>query len=286
MAININIDFSAFYDNTCNCDYYEHENGYDIGYFDYSNQKRIVDHIQKIYDSINAINTNNNIEKEYLNILMKVCKSVLDDQEFSLKILEDYNDETNNPNFDYIEYIISSELELIPTIRSWEPENDIFNLYNYGIRKFRKLHDYQDRKDKLKQLFKEEDENKENNEEKEDESVINERRKLVLSFEHPEGFINEDGDYDYETCASSYCRLYSTEELYALAKAYRLRYKTREHFNKLDRIEYNFPEMKKSKKVLHSELKSFYKIFKRQIDNSYGYIPSAILVEPIKSLNA
>ncbi len=278
--MNIKIDFSAFYNENCNLEYYEID---DTKFIDFDNQKRIIDHIKKIYDSIEATNTDFGIEKEYVNILKKICSIDLFYQKSLFKKLENYINHISH--CDRITYIISSELEIVPLIL-----NEGEGLFGRGIRKYgicmvHKLQDYN--KDQLRQLFKEKEEYKEDEEdEPEDKSVIEERRKLVLTFEHPEGFVKENGDYDYDECSSPCILKYATAELLALAKAYRLRYKTKEHFDKLDRIEYNFPEMKKSKKVLHSELKSFYKIFKRQIDNSYGYIPSAILVEPIKYLNA
>lgn len=162
--------------------------------------------------------------------------------------------------------ILTKELEIVDTYKI----NDSLKLFNLSILNsffsdfeiiFYDSKDYLTHKDELKDLLNNHEEVVEEKP-KESEEVIAQRRESVLSFEHPNNFVNEDGDYEYwrigyHTGSGVRCGIKS------LARAYHLRYLRRQQLLKLTAIEYDYDDMKSSRKCLHAELKAFYRIFYR-----------------------
>ncbi len=115
---------------------------------------------------------------------------------------------------------------------------------------------------------------------KEKEDIILERNKLVLTFNHPEGFVDEDGSYNYPTIESSLFEIdtyLSIQLLEQAVRAYQLRLKTRQHYANLNKIEYNYQEMKQKRKDLHKEFYATYKFFSRLIRIRYD-TPIAVTI--------
>lgn len=140
--------------------------------------------------------------------------------------------------------------------------------------------------------------NEEELKETEDETILEERRKLVLKFEHPsigvyidlckpegEGIINNGafvdayGNYQYDTICDHIRSIDSDISnlpclIEEAARLYRLRCKSRQHFEAMNKIVYDYKDIKQRKLALHNELKVMYKIMKKYSSQA----PIAIMV--------
>lgn len=207
---------------------------------------------------------------------------------------------------DMTSYVLSKNLKLIPVVKNMGKINPQID---FGVRSMIPIDNYIDNKDKIINDYLEEQKEKElegievDEDIEEDDETINERRKLVLSFEHPDGYIDDDGDYNYcQTCINgnfgcSYSLCYgcyrddgccdqgclaiiktpfSFNELTSVARSFAFRYKTKKHLNDLDKVEpYDYQKMKQSRQILHNELKALYKVFQRRMIT----IPMAVMIK-------
>lgn len=128
----------------------------------------------------------------------------------------------------------------------------------YGINYIKKL-DYLSHKDELlAKLSKPKEEIiKEDN--KEEESVLEQRKKEVLEFEHPDDYIDENGNYQYDNIGFGF----NKSMLEFAAKQWMLRYKSKKHFEDIDKIEYDYATMKQNNANLNNEFHSYYKMFNK-----------------------
>ena len=186
-----------------------------------------------------------------------------------------------NKYIDSAKYILTKDLNIISVIAAMKQR--LIPKIDFGINLYSTKKDYTGNKQELFKLIqKEQNDNKITEEDiynfidediykDEDKTLM---RQLVLKFEHPDNYINEFGDYNYGNI-SDYKDDYLCD-IKILAKSFMFRSKTRRHFEYLNRvIPYEYNEMKESRKLLHSELKSLYKIFQRRMVD----IPLAIAIK-------
>lgn len=177
-----------------------------------------------------------------------------------------------NKYIDSAKYILTKELNIVPVIRVYQykiPKINIGIGYDFNKK------DYTGNKQELFRLIQEEQNVQTVNEEteKEHDNRILTQRQLLLKFEHPDNYINKFGDYYYEYIENDKDYLC---DIKILARSFMFRSKTRRHFEYLNRaIPYEYTEMKESRKLLHSELRSLYKIFRRRMVD----IPLAIAIK-------
>jgi len=87
--------------------------------------------------------------------------------------------------------------------------------------------------------------------------------------------VDEDGNYDYDNINA--IPDIDNDSLCDSARLYRLRYKSRKHFIDMNKIEYNYTELKQKNETLHNEFRSYYKIFS-QLLALKNTIPYAIAI--------
>ncbi len=231
--------------NQLSIDYY-HIKDSNSKYITEKTTKRIIEHINVIIAHINSktaciggtllqkyMDAQLCILNKYLNIL-KSC-------EFDTNVLTE--------NLDIMKTAVMTQILDIP-------------LSAFNIQLNEKL-DYLTHKEELMEMLKnkKEDDHPEEIPEAEDESILRERMELVLSFEHPNGYVDDDGSYNYEEIE---CKLW--DELKQAAMMYRLRYKARKHFEDMNKQEYDYAGMKKNKQQLHGELKAAMRLLKKYMD--------------------
>lgn len=207
---------------------------------------------------------------------------------------------------DMTSYVLSKNLKLIPVVKNMLVINPQID---FGVRSMRAIDNYIDNKDKIINDYLEEQKEKElegievDEDIEEDDETINERRKLVLLFEHPDSYIDDDGDYNYckscingnidcsyslcygcyrdDGCCDQGCLAiikpsFSFNELTSVVRSFAFRYKTKKHLNDLNKVEpYDYQKMKQSRQILHNELKALYKVFQRRMIT----IPVAVMVK-------
>ncbi len=181
-----------------------------------------------------------------------------------------------NKYIDSAKYILTEELNIIPVISA----RRYISFNNVGIFLNSNKKDYTGNKQELLKLIQEKENDKiiDDESEEEHDNRILIQRQLVLKFEHPIGYINEFGDYNYDkfSIIDGLYNHYITAYIEILARSFMFRSKTRRHFEYLNRaIPYEYTEMKESRKLLHSELRSLYKIFRRRMVD----IPLAIAIK-------
>lgn len=269
------IRFAQFYKNNTTIHCYKSD---DKNYIDSDNLKDIIDKLESIKTNIEKEIDNNGYTpyKDYLNAMKGLIEIEL---ELNCKMQNALNKFTigdRSSDIEYInsaKYVLSKELNIIPVIST----RRYISFNNVGIfLNSNKKEDYTGNKQKLFKLIqKEQNVQTVNGEsEKERDNRILTQRQLVLKFEHPDNYINEFGDYNYGNI-SDYKDDYLCD-IKILAKSFMFRSKTRRHFEYLNRvIPYEYNEMKESRKLLHSELKSLYKIFQRRMVD----IPLAIAIK-------
>lgn len=250
-----------------------------------SNDKRYYDAntINDIMIRLDSIHTN--IHKEiqislstrynnYLESMKKIIERELELLRNMHTALHNFSSGDEPVETKYVEKvknILTKDLIIIPVIESMchsKPKIYYGQIYNSNKK------DYTGRVNDLFTLLKKDEDNGkiigEDIYKEEDKTLM---REIVLKFEHPDGYVNEEGDYKYDNMG------FNNEdtkcELLSVARSFMFRYKTREHFKLLNRVaQYDYQEMKKSKSTLHSELKSLYKVFKR-----FMMLPTAIAIK-------
>ena len=246
-------------------------------YIDSDNLKDIIDKLESIKTNIEKEIHNSVITryKDYLNAMKGLIEKEL---ELKCKMQNALNkfiigDRSSDIEYiDYAKYILTEELNIIPVIsaKRYIKWNNVGIYYDFNKK------DYTGNKQELFKLIQEEQNVQTVNgeSEKERDNRILTQRQLVLKFEHPDNYINEFGDYNYGNI-SEYKDDYLCD-IKILARSFMFRSKTRRHFEYLNRaIPYEYTEMKESRKLLHSELKSLYKIFQRRMVD----IPLAIAIK-------
>ena len=207
-----------------------------------------------------------------------------------LELKTQLKDKLNNGSKDDISFVLTKDLELIPVVKLLHKINPEID---FGLRPFINIPNYIDNKDKLISDYLEEQEEQKEQEledqELEDAETVNKRRKLVLSFEHPDNYIDEDGNYNYcygRCCVNNdgcqcdndpmiYIK-FSFGELTSVVRSFAFRYKTKKYLNDLDKVEpYDYQKMKQSRQILHNELKALYKVFQRRMIT----IPMAVMIK-------
>ena len=298
------IDFKDFYNNEVNiynCYELDEDKYYVVNCYDYDDSDYIdSDMIDFIIDRLRSIilNIDNKIidnknkstrYEDYLNAMKGLIEREL---ELKCKLQNALNKFTNGDRssdieyIDYAKYVLSKELNIIPVIKAIfhnSPGIDIGIFLNSNKK------DYTGNKQELFKLIqKEQNDNKITEEDiynfidediykDEDKTLM---RQLVLKFEHPDNYINEFGDYNYTIIKYNFHNCLFSEktmrDIKNLARSFMFRSKTRRHFEYLNRaIPYEYTEMKESRKLLHSELRSLYKIFQRRMVD----IPLAIAIK-------
>ena len=246
-------------------------------YIDSDNLKDIIDKLESIKTNIEKEIHNSGITryKDYLNAMKRLIEKEL---ELNCKLQNALNKFTNgdrSSDIEYInsaKYILTEELNIIPVISVYR----YISFNNVGIFLNSNKKDYTGNKQELFKLIQKEQNvqtvNGESEKERDNRILI--QRQLVLKFEHPDDYINEFGDYNYEYIKDDKNDFrYDIKILY---KSFMFRSKTRRHFEYLNRaIPYEYTEMKESRKLLHSELRSLYKIFQRRMVD----IPLAIAIK-------
>lgn len=271
-----NIDFENFYKK------------YQIFKCYKSNDKTYIDAstIDDIMIRLDSIHTN--IHKEiqislsirynnYLESMKKIIERELELLRNMHTALHNFSSGDEPVEIKYVEKvknILTKDLIIIPVIESMcctKPK-----IY-YGQMYISNNEDYTGRVNDLFTLLKEDNDKiiDEDIYKEEDKTLM---REIVLKFEHPDEYVNEEGDYNYNGMGFNGMRFENGDikcELLSVARSFMFRYKTREHFKLLNRVaQYDYQEMKKSKSTLHSELKSLYKVFKR-----FMMLPTAIAIK-------
>lgn len=272
------IHFSHFYNilTTTTIHGYESDSK---NYIDSDNLKDIIDKLESIKTNIEKEIDNKYESTHYNNYLIAMKGLIERELELKFKFQNALNkfiigDRSSDIEYiDYAKYVLSKELNIIPVIRVYRYE--IPKIY-VGINLYYTKKDYTGNKQELFKLIQEEQNVQTVNgeSEKEHDNRILIQRQLVLKFEHPDNYINEFGDYNYEYIENDKNEYLC--DIKILARSFMFRSKTRRHFEYLNRaIPYEYTEMKESRKLLHSELRSLYKIFrKRMVD-----IPLAIAIK-------
>jgi len=232
--------------------------------------------VNKIHNHLKMIISNIEKKIEFINEL--VIKQYLE----SLKIVAKYVLKTQQSNDIFNITVLSKDLETLSVCKHKSSQILSVHLGMFAIG-FAKQLDYLTHQDELKELLlksKIEEPIEEPKEDPKDEAILTERRKSVLEFDHPEGFIDEDGNYQYDYMDIREPSVYYTEEgfhiLEEAARMYRLRAKSRQHFANLGKIHYDYQEMKQNHKPLHAEMKTFHKVFIKLLRMQYA--PVAIMV--------
>ncbi len=247
--------FYGYFDECILIDFYEIKNTNCI-FITKETASSIIAHIKKIISKIELkINeVTIDIQKEYLNILIRIANAMI-------QVHQSYTFDTT---------VLTRDLELIK-VTKYKNICGV-NRGDYGVSGKKRFYDYLTYKEKLIETLSSTEVVKVT-EVAEDQNILDERRKLVLQFEHPENYIDSDGDYDYDYIGNDIDKF----ELRCLVNAYNLRYKTRKHFIDINKIVYNYDDIKSKKLSLHNELKAYCKVFCRLIDIKYQ-IPVAISV--------
>ncbi len=168
---------------------------------------------------------------------------------------------SNQQSYSFDNDILTEDLDLIKTAKLVGFERIHYDSFEIS---FTKKLDYITHKEELRELLKNKKEKSpEEIPEAEDVSILEERRKLVLTFEHPNGYVNEDGSYNYNDMYRGTIR---DENIEQAALMYRLRYKARKHFEDINKQEYDYAGMKKNKQQLHGELLAAMRLLKKYMD--------------------
>ncbi len=281
------ISFSQFYENKIYLDRYQH------GYVDLNNLSLIIARMNTIIRNIDTeIDTTTSTRyKDYLAAMKALAKRELELQIKLQTALTNFTaNQINDKTYD-TKHVLTKDLNLIPVVKL---QNKTDPKIDYGLLLLDShiLQDYLNSKEKLQDLLqKEKKEAKIAEETKEDPEIINERRKAILTFEHPKYYVDEEYGYyryldDYccecnngQKCQSSEYGIhlrFSNKELKSVARSFALRSKIKKHFEDLNRVEpYDYPQMKQSRKPLHAELKALYRVFQRRMISA----PMAVVVK-------
>ncbi len=263
------ISFSQFYENKIRIDRYQY------GYVDLNNLSLIIARMNTIIRNIDTeIDTTTSTRyKDYLAAMKALAKRELELQIKLQTALTNFTaNQINDKTYD-TKHVLTKDLNLIPVVKlqnKTDPKID----YGLVLLDSHILQDYLNSKEKLQDLLqKEKKEAKIAEETKEDPEIINERRKAILTFEHPKYYVDEDGDYDYDAIETYYI---NRGELESVVRSFANRSKTKKHFEDLNRVEpYDYPQMKQSRKPLHAELKALYRVFQRRMISA----PMAVVVK-------
>lgn len=264
------ISFLMFYDDLLIIECYKSN---DKKYFDAST----IDDIMNRLDSIHTnIDTEIQISlspryKNYLESMKKIIDRELEllrDMDNTLHNFSTGDEPVEHKYVEKVKNILTKDLIIIPVIEAMCRSNPKIS---YG-QIYSNKEDYTGRVNDLFTLLKED------NDKIIDEDIYKEEnktlmREIVLKFEHPDEYVDEEGDYKYDNIGFKHED--TKLELLSVARSFMFRYKTRGHFELLNRVaQYDYQEMKKSKNTLHSELKALYKVFKR-----FMMLPTAIAIK-------
>ncbi len=99
--------------------------------------------------------------------------------------------------------------------------------------------------------------------------IINQKMKLI-------DLVNDDGEYSYKNIKECLPEGFKFE-LRQMCKLYNFRHRARAHFDKFNKIEYDYAEIKQRKQLLHNEFRSYYRLFEKIITMTYQ-MPVAVQV--------
>jgi len=241
----IKYGFDAYYEYEITITYYRRKN------IDSTSQMmmtekdvgKIENQIKLIISNIDiALETANYIaEKEFLNVQKKIA----------------YAEILMCHAYLYTFDILTQDLKVIKTT---EYKGTFIPFEQFGIETIGQL-DYLTHTDELKLLLQSNGMECNSNIEIEDELVLYERRQIVLQFRHPKYYIDNDGNYNYNRIKFA---LWDMQyEIKQCARSYRLRYKSKKHFDASNTSKYDYAKMKRVNESLHNEFRLYYKIFKK-----------------------
>lgn len=200
-------------------------------YIDLETLDIIINKIKSVIISIN-----NEMEKSNNNLIYSYLKSMKDIVEIDL----DINNKLRNTlvNFTYLEkssnikiienvkFVLTEKLEIIPVIHH---NYSVFGV-DYGFLYYYSLKDYNGCKEEL--INKMNEDIKNNKEDKEYLLFKESMRRLILEYNHPEEFVDENGDYDYNKISLNGIHRFGDVEfeIKTLARSYSFRRRSENHF--------------------------------------------------------